>query len=76
MIDWVFEKYKAASNTKKMNEQAIIDNMIAELDKKREIAINKMKKAILKDEMLKYSEEEDTIDYIIFIINEGTGKLY
>ena len=24
--------------------------------------------------MLKYSEEEDTIDYIIFIINESTSK--
>jgi hypothetical protein len=42
---------------------------------KKEIAINKKQKALLKDEMLKYSEE-DTIDYIIFIINESIGKLY
>jgi len=34
------------------------------------------RQAHLKDEMLKYSEEEDTIDYILFIIHEGTGKLY
>ena len=59
-----------------MNEQVIIDNIIEELDKKREIAINKKQKALLKDEVLKYGEEEDTIDYILFIIREGTGKLY
>ena len=79
MIDWTLDKYKTAVNTQKMNqqnEQVIIDNIIEELDKKREIAINKKQKAVLKDETLKYSEEEDTIDYIIFIINESTGKLY
>ena len=76
MIDWTLEKYKAATNIQKMNEQVIIDNIIEELDKKREIAINKKQKAILKDEVLKYREEEDTIDYILFIIHESTGKLY
>ena len=75
MIDWVLEKYKAEPNMKKMNEQVIIDNIIEELDKKRKIAINKKEKAILKDETWKYSEEEDTIDYILFLIHEGTGKL-
>jgi hypothetical protein len=75
MIDWTLEKYNAAVNTQKMNEQVIIDNIIEELDKKRDIAINKKQQAILKDEMLKYSEE-DIIDYILFIIREGTGKLY
>ena len=59
-----------------MNEQVIIDNIIEELDKKREIAINKKQKTILKDEVLEYGEEEDVIDYILFIIREGTGKLY
>ena len=54
-----------------MNEQAIINNIIQELDKKRKSAINKKKRAILKDETWKYSEEEDTIDYILFLINEG-----
>ena len=67
MIDWTLEKYTVALDTQNMNEQVIIDNIIEELDKKREIAINKKQKAVLKDEMLKYSEEEDTIDYIIFI---------
>jgi hypothetical protein len=46
------------------------------LIKKREVAITNIKRAVLKDEMLKYSEEEDTIDYVLFIIREGTGKLY
>ena len=59
-----------------MSEQAIINNIIEELNKKREIAINKKQKAVLKDETLKYREEEDTIDYILFIIHEGAGKLY
>jgi hypothetical protein len=76
MIDWTLDKYKTATNSKKINEQVIINNIIEELDKKRDIVINKMKKAILKDEVLKYGEEEDTIDYILFIIREGTGKLY
>ena len=44
MIDWNLEKYTTAVNTQKMNEQnyeeaAIIDNIIEELDKKREVAI-------------------------------------
>ena len=76
MIDWVLEKYKTGTNIQNMNEQAIIDNIIEELNNKRKIAINKKQNAILKDETLKYSEEENTIDYILFIIHEGTGKLY
>jgi hypothetical protein len=76
MIDWTLEKYNLAVNTQNMNEQLIIDNIIEELDRKREVVIDKKNKAHLKDEMLKYSEEEDTIDYILFIICEGTGKLY
>ncbi len=75
MIDWVLEKYKTGTNIQNMNEQAIIDNIIEELNKKRNVAINKKKRAILKDETWKYSEEEDTIDYILFLIQEGTGKL-
>ena len=76
MIDWVLEKYNGAPNIQKMNEQAIIDNIIEELDNKRNVAINKKKEAILKDETWKYSEEEDVLDYILFLIHEGTGKLY
>ncbi len=75
MIDWVLEKYNAAPNMKKINEQIIIDNIIEELNNKRKIAITKKQKTILKDEMLEYGEEEDIIDYILFLILEGTGKL-
>jgi hypothetical protein len=53
-----------------MNQQVIIDNIIEELDNKRNVAINKKEEAILKDETWKYSEEEDTIDYVLFIIRE------
>ena len=70
------EKYKTATNTQKMNEQVIIYDIIEELDKKREVVINKMQKTLLKDETFKYGEEEDAIDYILFIIYEGTGKFY
>ena len=71
-----FGKYKAAVNTQKMNEQVIIDNIIEELDRKREVVINKKQKTLLKDEVLEYGEEEDAIDYILFRIREGTGKLH
>ena len=57
--------------------EVIIDNIIEELDKKRDIAIHKKKKALLKDEVSIYSLEENTIDYILFRIRELTGnKLY
>ena len=61
---------------KEEQEIIIIEDIIQELDKKRKIAITKKQKTILKDEMLEYKEEEDTIDYILFLIHEGTGKLY
>ena len=60
MIDLTMDKYKTSVNTQKMNEQVIIDNIIEELDKKREVAINKKNKALLKDEVWKYGDEEDT----------------
>ena len=76
LIDWTLEKYKTnMEKTQQQNEQLIIDNILEELDKKRDIAIHKKKEAILKDEVWKYSKEEDTIDYILFIIRELTGKL-
>ena len=53
MIDWTLEKYKTGTNIQKMNEQVIIDNIIEELDNKRNVAINKKKRAILKDETWK-----------------------
>ena len=41
-----------------------------------EIAINKKKQALLKDEVAVYRLEENTLDYILFNIRELTGKLY
>ena len=71
------DKYKTAVNTQKMNEQVIIDNIIEELDRKKEVVINKKQKTLLKDEVLDTGEEEDTIDYVLFRIRELTGnKLY
>ena len=58
------------------NEQIIIQNIIEELDKKTDIAINKKKKALLMDEVSIYRLEENTLDYILFIIREWTGKYY
>jgi hypothetical protein len=76
MIDWTLEKYKAnMQNTQLNEEQVIIDDIIKQLDKKRNIAISKKKQALLKDEVGKYGEEEDTIDYVLFRIRELTGKL-
>ncbi len=70
------EKYKAdMENTQQEDERVIIDNIIEELDKKRNIAINKKQQALLKDEVWKYGEEEDTIDYVLFRIRELTGRL-
>ena len=82
MIDWVLEKYKTTDNIKMTNQQneeqevIIIEDIIQELNKKRKIAINKKQKTVLKDEGLKYSEEEDILDYILFLIHKSTGKLY
>jgi hypothetical protein len=77
MIDWTLEKYKAnMEKTQQQNEQKIIDNIIEELDKKRDIAINKKKKALLRDEVSVYRLKENNLDYILFIIRELTGKLY
>ena len=80
LIDWTLEKYKAGANIKKINqeneEQEVINNIIQELNKKRKIAINKKQTTVLNDETWKYSEEEDVLDYILFLINEETGELY
>ena len=78
------EKYNktatTATNIKTKNQQndevIIINNIIEELDKKRDIAINKKKKALLNDEVSIYRLEENTLDYVLFIIRELTGKLY
>jgi hypothetical protein len=78
-IDWTLEKYRTANikeNNQQNEETIIIDNIIEELDKKRDIAINKKNKALLKDEVSIYRLEENTLDYVLFLLRELTGKLY
>ena len=76
LIDWTLEKYRTNRETQQ-NEQTIIDNIIDELIKKREISIHKKKKAQLKDDVAIYRLEEATIDYVLFRIRELTcNKLY
>jgi hypothetical protein len=78
LIDWTLEKYRTANikeNNQQNEEATIIDIIIEELDKKREVAINKKKKALLRDEVSIYRLEENTLDYILFIIREFTGRL-
>jgi transcriptional accessory protein Tex/SPT6 len=53
----------------------IINNIFNELDKKRKIAINKNDKDLLRDQIESYRMEEITLDYILYIILEFTGKL-
>ena len=48
LIDWNLVKYKTGTNIQKINEQAIIDNIIEELDNKRNVAINKKEKSYIK----------------------------
>jgi len=74
MIDWTLEKYRTRIKDTH-NEQIIIDNIIEERTKKRDIAIDKKKQAQLKDEVSIYRLEEGTIDYVLFIISELTGRL-
>ena len=51
LIDWTWKKYKMNMEKTQHNEQIIIDNIIEELDKKRDIAIHKKEQAQLKDEV-------------------------
>jgi hypothetical protein len=75
LIDWTLEKYKTnIEKTQQHNEQLLIDNIIEEQDNNREAAINKKKKALLRDEVSIYRLEENTLDYVIFIILESTGN--
>jgi uncharacterized protein (UPF0305 family) len=76
LIDWTLENYRARIKQIQQNEQqVIIDNIIKELDKKRDITINKKRQALLTDEVYMYRLEEITLDYVLFIIPELTGKL-
>jgi len=77
LIDWTLEKYKEANmeKTQHNEQEVIIDDIIKELVKKRKIAINKMKQAMLKDDVSMYRLQEDTIDNVLFRIRELTGRL-
>jgi hypothetical protein len=78
LIDWTLEKYKDSLKKPQQYEEeqkVIIDNIIQELDKKRDIAINKKKKALLMDEVSIYRLEETTLDYILFRIREWGRKI-
>jgi hypothetical protein len=76
LIDWTLERYRHNMENAQLNEeQIIIDDIIKQLDKKRNIAIHKMKKAMLKDDVSMYRLQETTIDYVLFRIREMTGKL-
>jgi len=75
MIDWTLEKYKANMENAQQNEEEIVEDIIKELTKKSDIAIHKMKKAMLKDDVAMYRLEETTIDNILFKIREVTGRL-
>ena len=54
----------------------MIDNIIEEQDKERDIAINEKKKALLKEEVSIYRLEENSLDYILFIIRGLRRKMY
>jgi len=76
LIDWTLLKYRDKIENAQLNEeQIIIDDIIKQLDKKRNIAIYKMKKAMLKDEVSMYRLQETTLDYVLFRIRELTGRL-
>ena len=74
MIDWTLENYRIRIK-ETHNEQVTINDIIKELDKKRDITINKKRQALLTDEVYMYRLEEITLDYVLFIIPELTGKL-
>ena len=77
LIDWTLEKYKAAIDIKQNNqqneEQEIIDNIIEELEKKRD-SYKQKEQALLRDEVSIYRLEENTLDYVLFRIRELTGN--
>ena len=77
MIDLALEKYRASiKKTIQQNEQkVIIDDILEELENKRDISIPKKKQAQLKDEVSIYRLEENTLDYVLFRIRELTGRL-
>jgi hypothetical protein len=43
----------------------MIDNILNKLDKKRTMVINKKKRSLFKDEVLKYALEEESLNYLL-----------
>ena len=75
-IDCIPKKYRANMENAQLNEeQVIIDDIIKQLVKKRNIATHKMKQAMLKDDVSMYRLQETTIDNVLFKIRECTGRL-
>jgi hypothetical protein len=79
MIDWTLNRYRIVINKKdkiqiqqQQNEKdlVIINRIREELDKKRKIAINKIKQSELRDETAMYRLEETTIDNVLSEIYE------
>jgi hypothetical protein len=54
LIDWTLEKYRGRIKENQQKEQVIIDDIIKQLDKKRNLVIHKMKQAMLKDDVSMY----------------------
>ena len=90
IIDYTLEKYKeAVTNENNIQQQQeneyeeeeeelliIINNIFNELDKKRNISINKNDdKDLLRDQIESNRLKETTLDYILYIILEFAGKL-
>ena len=74
MIDWTLDKYRSILNQQQRGreegEKLILNNIINELQRNREIAISNNKKSMLKDETARYRLDETTIDYILQMIYE------
>lgn len=78
MIDWTLDKYRSILNQQRRRgggreeekEKLILNNIINDLKRNREIAISNNKKSMLKDETASYRLDETTIDYILQMIYE------
>jgi tRNA A37 N6-isopentenylltransferase MiaA len=76
MIDWTLKRYRIVIKRDKIQQQqnekhlVIINRIREELDEKRKIAINNIKRSELRDEVAMYRLEETTIDYVLSEIRE------
>ena len=76
MIDWTLKRYRIVIKRDKIQQQqnekhlVIINRIREELDEKRKIAINHIKRSELRDEVAMYKLEETTIDDVLSEIRE------